>query len=156
MVSLLVLVRHGDAEPKGAAGDKARRLTPEGLERLRKSYPGLFADLEPHGELELWVSPAVRAQMTAEVVADALGVDASEGIPHESLYDQDDEAFLSELRASDAGTVVAVGHVPFMRNMVAWLCGEDLPFPKGAVAAIEFPQGKIARGAGRLLWLREA
>ncbi|MGN0076153.1 MAG: SixA phosphatase family protein [Parafannyhessea sp.] len=156
MVSLLVLVRHGDAEPKGADGDKARRLTPEGLKRLRKSYPSLFADFEARGSLELWVSPAVRAQMTAEVVADALGVDANEAIPHESLYDQDDEAFLGELRASDAGTIVAVGHVPFMRDMVEWLCGEDLPFHKGAVAAIEFPTGRIARGEARLLWLREA
>ena len=33
---------------------------------------------------------------------------------HQSLYDQDIDAFLSELNASKVQTIVVVGHVPFM------------------------------------------
>ena len=72
------------------------------------------------------------------------------------LPTQDEDGFLSELSCVDGGTVVAVGHVPVMRNMVGRLCGEDVPFGKGSVAAIDFPTGRLAAGQARLLWLREA
>ena len=108
------------------------------------------------GELELWSSPAARAERTAEVAADALGVDPMDIVSHDCLYEQDEDGFLSELSCVDGGTVVAVGHVPFMRNMVERLCGEDVPFGKGTVAAIDFPTGRLAAGQARLLWLHEA
>ena len=140
MVDLLVLVRHGKAEPKGPEGDLARELTPDGVAALEEAYPHMFATLEPVGELELWSSPAARAERTAEVVADALGVDPMDIVVHESLYEQDEDGFLSELSCVDGGTVVAVGHVPF---------------GKGTVAAIDFPTGRLVAGQARLLWLHE-
>lgn len=156
MVDLLVLVRHGKAEPKGPEGDLARELAPDGVAALEEAYPRIFATLEPVGELELWSSPAARAERTAEVAADALGVDPMDIVSHDCLYEQDEDGFLSELSCVDGPTVVAVGHVPFMRNMVERLCGEDVPFGKGTVAAIDFPTGRLAAGQARLLWLREA
>ena len=37
MVDLLVLVRHGKAEPKGPEGDLARELTPDGVAALEEA-----------------------------------------------------------------------------------------------------------------------
>ena len=45
MVKTLVLVRHGDAEGKGPAGDISRRLSDEGRSALEAAYPAAFKPL---------------------------------------------------------------------------------------------------------------
>ena len=45
MVKTLVLVRHGDAEGKGPAGDIGRRLSDEGRSALEAAYPAAFKPL---------------------------------------------------------------------------------------------------------------
>ncbi|OFK22282.1 histidine phosphatase family protein [Olsenella sp. HMSC062G07] len=152
MVQTLVLVRHGDAERRGPEGDRSRRLTPGGLETLQKTYPRAFAPLRGVAGLELWSSPAVRALQTAEVVADALGVDRADIRQIPCLYDQDDRAFLDELEACPAQTLVAVGHVPFMRDLAARLAQASGPFPKGQVMAVSWDEGRPWPCGGRVLW----
>ena len=128
MVDLLVLVRHGKAEPKGPEGDLARELTPDGVAALEEAYPRVFATFEPVGELELWSSPAARAERTAEVAADALGVDPMDIVPHDSLYEQDEDGFLSELSCVDGGTVVAVGQKSGISPITCAVVGSLLGF----------------------------
>lgn len=151
MVKTLVLVRHGKTEDASPTGDDIdRKLTSAGIRALEVAYPRTFALLGEDPEVAVWCSPAVRALQTAGVVAEAVdscGIDV-----RQSLYDQDLDAFLSELAKADpdADTLAVVGHVPFMDALLKHLTGVDLKFNKGGVAAISLPDGPAA--AGSLLW----
>ncbi|MDP9860649.1 phosphohistidine phosphatase [Olsenella profusa DSM 13989] len=153
MVTTVVLVRHGDAEPRNVHGDKERQLTAVGLRALERAYPQALASLHGVKGLALWASPAVRALQTAKVVAHALGIDPEDIDPHDSLYEQDEERFLAELGAAHEPTVVAVGHVPFMERLACTLTGESVAFHKGAIRAIRLGERP---GEGELLWGAEA
>lgn len=156
MVETLILVRHGKAEPGSAAlPDIERELTPAGRAALAApaGFPTIFAQLDAtvRAEAELWVSPARRARQTAEEVAGVIG--ERELIEHESLWEQDGVTFLDELAASGARSVIAVGHIPFMDELLDWLTGEDLSFSPGSVAAIRLAPAASARDlGGTLLW----
>ena len=150
MIRELVLVRHGDAEFVGPEGtDASRRLTKKGREVLQAAYPETFARLRDVDDVHLWVSPAVRAVETAELVEGA-GVHFVDKDVHKSLYEQDDDGFIAELEAEGEGCVVAVGHIPFMERMLYQLTGDDIKFGKGAVASVTFKKGELRRG--RLSW----
>ncbi|MBM6775556.1 CHAD domain-containing protein [Olsenella profusa] len=149
MVKTLVLVRHGAPEASSASGaDMDRRLTSSGARALRVAYPRTFALLGDDVSAAVWSSPAVRALETADVVAAVTGTEDIE--VHQSLYAQDITAFLAELEATDATTVIAVGHAPFVDHLCARLLGGCPAFGKGTAAAIDLPEG--ASGRGVLRW----
>lgn len=154
MVRTLILVRHGRPEaPSAGVADASRELTPAGAAALDApaGFPRTFSLL---GEGEragaaIWSSTAARALQTARAASRALG-----GAPveeHPSLWEQDNAGFLAELKAADAPLVVAVGHIPFMNEMAAWLTGVPLAFKPGGAAAIELGPS-LDGGSGKLLW----
>lgn len=157
----VVLVRHGKAEKKASGQpDEARALTHAGREALKEAFPRSLSLLHhsPAGGIEVWVSPALRAYETADEVCEVIGVDETQD--HPCLFEQDVPAFVSELSArfrEGPGTVVVVGHVPFMDKASGVLCGCELPFGTGAMAAIEFdsdPAVSLDEGKapGKLQW----
>ena len=149
MVKTLVLVRHGAPEAASESGaDLDRRLTPSGARSLQAAMPRVMSLLGDDAEAEVWSSPAVRALETAEIVADALGVEDIE--VRQSLYAQSLPAFFAELEAAQASCVVAVGHAPFVDQAAARLLGSCPSFGKGAAAAISLPEGP--GGHGTLRW----
>ena len=160
MVETLVLVRHGKAEPGSPTlPDIERSLTSAGRAALAapEGFPTIFARLDGpmREQAELWVSPALRARQTAEEVAAVIG--ARPLIEHESLWEQDGVAFLDELAAADARTVIAVGHIPFMNELLDWLTGEAERFSPGGVAAIRLsPTRSASELGGTLLWTAKA
>lgn len=154
MAKTLILVRHGKAaSARPGEPDEARTLTAAGRAALdapsgfAQSFSLLSAD--EAAAAELWASPAVRAQETAEAIVRATGAPAP--VAHRSLWEQDDAAFLDEVAAADAETVIAVGHIPFMERMVEHLTGADVAMKPGAVAAVELADD-LKPGASRLLW----
>lgn len=150
MCKKLVLVRHGDAEARGPQGDISRRLTKDGLTRLKAAYPAAFAQIKGEDDLVLWSSPATRALETAGVVADSLGLSRDDIEEHQCLYEQDSLAFRDELDEATANTVVAVGHVPFMARMASALTGEEQSFPKGTVLALDV--SNVESEPAKVLW----
>lgn len=157
MVSTLILVRHGKAERGGLdLPDIERPLTEAGRSALAgpEGFPATFAmlDDETRSEAELWVSPALRARQTAEEIVSVIGERPLE--EHESLWEQDEAAFLDEVAASDARAVIAVGHIPFMNDVLDWITDDaSFSFSPGAVAAIRMNPGQTADGCrGTLLW----
>lgn len=148
MVKTLVLVRHGAPEASSASGsDLDRRLTSSGARALRVTFPRTFALLGDDVEPVIWSSPATRALETAEVVAAATGTEDIE--VHQSLYAQDISAFLTELEATDALCVIAVGHAPFVDHLATRLLGTCPTFGKGTAVAIDIPDGPSGRGVLR-------
>lgn len=154
MVENLILIRHGQAQAGSLDQlDEERELTPEGIAAL--CAPDGFArstsllDEGERGEAQVWVSPAVRTHQTAQALLQAIGERPLTDMG--CLWEQDSVAFLDELERSDARTVVAVGHIPFMNDMVELLSGSLVGFKPGAVAKLRL-HGPLEPGCAELSW----
>lgn len=134
MVKTLVLVRHGKAQShsKGLE-DAVRTLTPAGLRAIKATYAKTFSLLDKD-DVHLWSSPYLRAFQTAQVIADLIEDGNIEG--HYSLTRYTCDEFLDELVHTEDRTVIAVGHNPFMEELLFRLLGFRMSFEKGSVAAI--------------------
>ena len=156
MALTLVLIRHGDAKSKKLGEtDFDRELTEEGAKALRFAFPKNLALVEVTHATELWMSKAIRARQTAKIANETLHIQTFRELG--SMYEQDQEAFLRHLSECEADTVVAVGHIPFVEDLVARLTGIYLDFSTGAAAAVEISDHDLAhiakgRAHGRLLW----
>ncbi len=168
MAKTLVVMRHGKAMPLAQGQkDKDRKLTEAGARSLARRLPYMLGLFEvPDGEVQLWVSPAKRARQTAALLEEALReqhVHLAKSIEiHESLWEQDLDGFLNELRESDATTIFAVGHVPFVEDVVYELAGTTPPFSTGALGCLEVHLAEedaqellAAHDYARLLWFAQ-
>ena len=143
----VVLIRHGEAKNKRLGQtDFERELTERGAEALREAFPRALDLVDVTDKTELWVSPATRALQTAQIANETLRIETQREL--ESMYEQNQEAFLRELSQTDADVVVAVGHIPFMEDVAARLCGTYLGFSTGAAAAVSINEN----GRGELEW----
>lgn len=156
----LVLVRHGVAQSTAEAGsDFARRLTPEGREVLGMAFPKAFSLLDvPEGGVELWVSPAVRAQETADEVERLIPV--AERRDSDALFFQDVGGIVDEigerLAEDRSGVVVIVGHIPSVEDLTVLFGGVQTDYSPGTVAAFQLDPDlsmlEQGRPAGMMLW----
>ena len=123
----LVLWRHADA--LDGSPDLARELTSKGQRQAAEMAKWLKLHL-PH-DSEILVSPAVRAQQTAQALTHKFKTvkQIEPGASH--------EAVLSAAGWPDhKGTVVVVGHQPTLGQTAAWLLSGDVAewsMKKGAV-----------------------
>ncbi len=155
LVKTLVVMRHGKAMPAELGQpDKDRSLTKAGELALEARLPYMLRLLQARGRTaQIWVSPAKRARQTAELLEQALrdkGVQL-EGKPQalDSLWRQNVEDFLDELQESDAELVFAVGHIPFVEEVVEEFTDATPTFSTGALACLEIP---VTEDDARLLW----
>ena len=143
MKKTLVVMRHGKAaRPSQGQRDEDRELTQAGADALAGYLPHMLRLLETKdASAQIWTSPAKRARQTAKLLEKALkekGVLLEGKVePHDSLWRQNVDAFLDELRASEAELVFAVGHIPFAEEVVEELVGATPPFSTGALGCIE-------------------
>ncbi|MEI3376571.1 MAG: CHAD domain-containing protein [Coriobacteriales bacterium] len=152
MVSRLVLVRHAKTQARDPEIiDKDRQLTRAGRCSIEARFPvslQLLAE-ENVDEVKIWSSPALRAMQTAEVVARSLGIGGIE--IRESLYADSVDTFMGEL-AEESGTLIVVGHNPFMEELYGRLSGTAQDMGTGAMASFGFTAaGEHLAGVGS--WL---
>lgn len=148
MSSIVILMRHGKAE-RGLddVPDREYRLTEEGERSLAATLPKGLSLVPDGATLQVWSSPAVRAEQTAGIMLRAckragLNVDP-ELLLVDSLWDQDVDTFLCEATACAADIVVAVGHNPFVEELTEQLTGSRIDILTGGFAAIKL-SGEIA------------
>jgi phosphohistidine phosphatase len=133
---LVYLVRHGKAEDHHPLGDGARALTSEGRREFRELADALAA--KPGlGLHTIATSPLVRAVQTAEILAEACGV---EEVPSHAALEAErasGQTVAALARQLGPGTAL-VGHNPSLAEALQVLLGlEETPsFRKGAVAAL--------------------
>ena len=169
----LVVMRHGKAMPAELGQpDKDRSLTKAGELALEERLPYMLRLLQARGRTaQIWVSPAKRARQTAELLEQALrdkGV-LIDGKPQEldSLWRQNVETFLDELEESEAELIFAVGHIPFVEEVVEELADATPTFSTGALGCLEitsvedearllwFVQGPVSSNWGTLIQLQQ-
>ena len=133
MAQQLWFLRHGEAEPHGAAPDDQRPLTERG-EGQSDSAGRALAALEVTFQLA-FTSPKVRAADTARRACRHLGIEAH---PHEPLRDGfDREEAIALLRGAGADQrILLVGHEPDFSQTVHDLTGARVDLKKGGIAAV--------------------
>jgi len=142
----LWLLRHGEAEPHGAAPDPQRRLTERGEAQSRAVGSALQA-LQVSFHL-VFTSPKVRALDTARLACAVLGV---EPVVEQRLADGFDRDAALELAAAggDDRRVLVVGHNPDFAQVLLDLTGARVELKKGAVAGVRLS----GRGRAELIAL---
>jgi phosphohistidine phosphatase len=149
----LLIIRHGQAEPRGDGGsDASRRLTEDGRKKLRRGARGL-RKLVP--ELSgLASSPLVRAVETAAIVADAYGGLAVEETPF--LEPEREPKELADwLAGRPAAALAIVGHEPLLSHAATWFLSglrtSFLELKPGAACLLSFPD-EVGAGRARLIF----
>ena len=148
----LYLLRHGIAEEwRPDLPDEKRRLTAEGKRKVRMIAQGLS---KIGLELDLIVtSPLPRAQETAEIAAEILGL--SDRLKEdEGLASGFGLATVQNIAANspDAQNIMLVGHEPGFSMLASALTGgSQIDLKKGGLIRIDLD--KIAAGAGVLKWV---
>jgi len=147
----LHLLRHADAgEPAAWEGDDALRpLSDKGRRQAERLASLLSRSKRPPGAII--TSPKARAEQTARIVADALGLEIRFD---ERLAGPMDLEVLAAI-LEDAGAPEApalVGHDPDFSDLASELTGAPLALQKGSLARIDLPAGPSAAG-GLLRWL---
>ncbi len=142
MKKTLVLMRHGKAMPYAQDQEDAERsLTEAGRAALSARLPHMLRLLEvTDGTVQIWTSPARRARQSAELLRKALRenrVLVKKVESHDCLWEQDIDWFLDELSASKADVIFAVGHVPFVEDVVEGFMGVTPSFSTGALGCLE-------------------
>jgi phosphohistidine phosphatase len=156
MSCTLYLVRHAIAEVAGAGmSDGDRRLTAEGVKRMRRAADGLGRlGIVPDVVLS---SPLQRAEETAAILVSVLAPKLPvEVYPPLAPGHAAEELLRGLHRYRSARHLFLVGHQPDLGDLASYLLTGSpalapLPFKKGAVAAIEV--GSLPpKAAGSLLW----
>ena len=149
----LLVIRHGQAEPRAEGGsDASRRLTEDGRKKLRRGAKGLHK-LVP--ELDALISsPLVRAVETAAIVAEAYGGLSVEETP--LLEPEREPKELADwLAARSASTLAIVGHEPLLSHAVSWFLSglrtSFLELKTGGACLLSFPD-EIGAGRARLIF----
>jgi phosphohistidine phosphatase len=148
----LHLLRHAHAgDPMGWAGpDAARPLSPKGEQQAARL--GRFLASVAFKPDAIITSPKIRAARTAEIVAEAIGVE----VRVDERLARDFDLVTIEAILFDAGEPtkpVLVGHDPDFSEVAATLVGApNLTLRKGAFARIDADRPLVA-GSGTLRWL---
>jgi phosphohistidine phosphatase len=154
----IYLMRHGiavAADQPGIESDDTRPLTPKGIKRMRRAARGLRRLKPPFDAL--LASPLLRARQTAEIVADALGLEAQ----LEEIYELAPESSVDHLisglsRFKSKEHVLLVGHNPLLGHIFSFLIsGQNVSveayLKKGGLCRIEI-DGLPPGTPGRLHW----
>lgn len=153
----LYLIRHALAQPLGHKNDFAdekRILTSQGRDRMREVARGL-RKLGVKPEV-IMTSPLARAHETAEIVADALGVDRqmlliTTNLAPGCLFDE----LFTEIKEKRVESIALVGHEPDLGELAGRIIsGEDLSLPlrKGGACRIDVTE-TVPSFKGTLVWL---
>jgi phosphohistidine phosphatase len=153
----LYVVRHGVAEYRDATrwpDDRARPLTPEGVERFRRAARGL-SKLGPPPD-KVFSSGLTRAWQTAEILHEEAAWPAPQEMPE--LEPEVPPEKISEALQSHADTerLAVVGHEPNLSELISLLIAGsaeavDIDLKKGAVVCVDAGPFPLA-GEAAILW----
>ncbi|AWR96978.1 phosphohistidine phosphatase SixA [Acidianus sulfidivorans JP7] len=138
MINLLI-VRHGDSEPKiDGKDDKDRKLVKKGVKQMRRIAE--FIDEMEYNIDRIITSPYIRAYQSAEAILDELGIDDKKIETMDELSpDKDPSAFIEKMKEfTDESTILIVGHEPYLSNYIKAITGGNVEIKKGGMAVVEY------------------
>lgn len=148
----LYILRHGKSDWNAEyTQDRDRPLAPRG--RKAAAAIGRFlADRNANPQV-LVTSPALRAQTTLRLVAEAAGWSTPQ-IVDDRLYGATPAGVLQVVKENqgDAESLLVCGHEPWCSDLVEFLSGSTPRFPTATVAC--FAVDRLKSGGGTLEWLQ--
>lgn len=154
MPLVLDLVRHGEAEPAGAEGDRERKLTAAG----RAAIGRLATRMADAGSAPKYVftSPLERALHSARILAALVTPTPALEVLDELEPARDPNSVLDELAARDlvSGHVMLVGHLPMLDDLYELVTGSHAAFPVGTLHRVIFVGGAVPWAGRPVLTLR--
>ena len=123
----LILIRHAKSSQEDPRlSDRARPLTALGVSDAPRMGIAL-SKFRPLPET-IFTSVAVRAQTTARLIAEKMGIDTEAIVAQESLYTFDDRELLSAIRAfpDHDACIALVGHNPACHSLFEQLLRQRL------------------------------
>lgn len=156
----IFILRHGQAEAQ-VTTDEARQLTEKGRSDTARVIGARALDMTPLAQI--WVSPLVRAQQTAEIAAHYfphLKIQTTKLLVPEvnpqAVLEWLDELNQRQLQGSNQ-SILLVSHQPLVGALVNKLCGAANDFyPLGTSSLAAIRAQVIASAMGDLLWLDHA
>lgn len=147
----IFILRHGQAEAQ-ITSDEARQLTAKGRADCARVLAARAEDLSVI--TQIWASPLVRAQQTAEIAAGyfpALRVQTTALL----IPEASPRALLDWLQSTAATeSILLVSHQPLVGKLLDTLCGKaDGYHPMGTSSLAAVDTELVASGLGRLRWL---
>ena len=140
-------MRHATAADPGGTSDALRPLTEEGRREAREAGRAL---LEEGAEIAIVLSsPRLRARETAELVVGALGRAVPVELRETLNSGATAAAYLAEIRAQRAGSVLLVGHNPEMSAFASALAGQAVSFRPATLCAID-----LEEDVAQVRWVR--
>jgi phosphohistidine phosphatase len=138
----LYMIRHAIAVDEGTPEyeeDSQRPLTEKGKKKMRQIAKGLRA-LGADFDLIL-SSPYIRAQETAEILADVFKIKADVAFSDNLIPMGDPDLLIAEMNEKyNANSVALVGHEPFLSALIGLLVSEnasmDMTLKKGGVCRL--------------------
>lgn len=149
----LFILRHGRAEAY-AADDASRQLVAAG--RAEVSAVVQQCRVELAAVEQLWVSPLVRAQQTAQLVLEVTGPRPLH-TSHLLIPEADPRSLFEALQAQETKNLLLVSHLPLVGRLLDIALGTAPGFNvmgTGELACIDF--SFPAAGLGELVWRRRA
>lgn len=156
----VLLVRHGhalelsDYLKSGGSSDEGRPLSEEGVSKMSKAAQGLSTLVDALQVVA--ASPLVRAQQTAELIAEAYSNVELVTLPALSPMGRKEDVLTWLARQESEAILALVGHEPSISALTSWLlCPQAQPFiefKKGMACLISF-NAAIAPGQAELKWL---
>jgi phosphohistidine phosphatase len=136
------MIRHAIAVDEGTPEyeeDSQRPLTDKGKKKMRQIAKGLRA-LGADFDLIL-SSPYIRAQETAEILADVFKIKADVAFSDNLIPMGDPDLLIAEMNEKyNANSVALVGHEPFLSALIGLLVSEnasmDMTLKKGGVCRL--------------------
>lgn len=123
MSKILTIMRHAlSSNGSITVPDIERFVLPEGAQQTEYIARKMIANnLQPDA---LWVSPALRAQQTAEIVKTTLNLSCEPEI-YNSLYHDDDELVLDQIANCNNSVqhLLIVGHNPLVTQITCQMSG---------------------------------
>jgi phosphohistidine phosphatase len=153
-MGLLVVMRHAKSAYPDGVPDHERPLAARGRREAPLMAPLVDRELAQEPWVLAWVSDAVRARQTWDLVSGAWGRNVRTA-PAPDLYEADVAAIGDRVRRSGpADAVILVGHNPGFEDALRTWVGPGAPekFPTSAFAVLECdqPWETFDRGAIRL------
>lgn len=151
----LLVVRHGEAEAR-APLDSQRNLTPRGRDMVAQLGAAIIQKNFMPGQI--WASPYVRAQQTAQILHRQLApVDFVRECPVITPDSNVHDCLTWLQRVPESESLMLVSHQPFVTQLISWLCHASLQ-PDASVpslttsAAVLLQLDSVDAGCARIVW----
>lgn len=151
----IFVLRHGQAEAQQTT-DEARNLTSKGRADVAASVQNSLLELLQ--VQEIWASPFVRAQQTAQIVRDILSAQ-SVHVPIKTTElitpESNPTGLFDSLQNSTLNSVLLASHMPFVGDFLDTFCGSTSGYHLMNTSSMALVECDIpAVHSGDLRWLK--